>query len=112
MNKSIMSELKAHVLELIKEGAITEDNVDNAHHIAFNEDYYIIGYWSAEKWLEMHEVSVWDAISYVVEQDTLAFGECTLIPAEFNAEKIVNLLAYYAGMEIDFEDILKTEKGE
>lgn len=28
-----------------------EENIDDIHHYAFNEDYYIIGYYKAEQWL-------------------------------------------------------------
>ena len=106
MNKSIKDELKAHVMGLIADGVITEDKAEDAHFHAFNEDYYIIGHWNAEKWLEKHDVKVWDAIEYVIEQDNLMFGETTLTAGDFNPETIVNLLAYYVGMELNFNDML------
>ena len=106
MNESIKAELKAHVMELIADGVITEEMAEDAHYHAFNEDYYIIGYWQAEQWLEKHGVKVWDAIEYVIEQDNLEFGETTLTAGDFNSERIVNLLAYYAGMELNFNEML------
>jgi hypothetical protein len=106
MNKSIRDELKEHVMELIADGVINEDNAEDAHYYAFNNDYYIIGHCNAEKWLEKHGVNVWHAIEYVVEQDELEFGETTLTAADFNPERIVNLLAYYVGMELNFNNLL------
>ena len=110
MNKSIMEELTAHVRELIQDGAINADNIEDGHYIAFNEDYYIIGYGYAEKWLEKHNVSAFDAINYVIEKDQEYFGESTLLPGDFNSERIVNLIAYFAGDEIDIPTIFEEEQ--
>jgi len=110
MNKSIMEELTAHVRDLIQDGAINADNIEDGHYIAFNEDYYIIGYGHAEKWLEKHNVSAFDAINYVTEKDQEYFGESTLLPGDFNSERIVNLIAYFAGDEIDIPTIFEEEQ--
>lgn len=109
MKKSIINELKQHVRDLIADGVINADNIEDAHFHAFGEDYYIIGYWNAEQWLEKHHINAWSAIQYVIEQDLETFGEITLTAGDFNAETIVNLVAYYTGMELNFNDMLKGE---
>ena len=107
MNNSIMQELKAHVQDLISEDRINQDNIEDAHHIAFNEDYYIIGYYQADEWLKKHDVTPWEAIDYVLEQNHLHFGsDFTLDNFDINSEYVVNQIAYFAGLEIDFEELL------
>lgn len=110
MKQSIKEELQAHVIDLIKDGAINEDNLEDAHHVAFNEDYYIIGYYQANEWLKEHGLDAWEAIQYVVEQEKGHFGESSLLPEDFNAERIVNLFVYYAGYEIDIENLFEEQK--
>ena len=108
MNKSIKAELKAHVMELIADGVINQDNAEDAHYHAFNEDYYPC-YWRAEQWLKKHGVSERDATNYILEQDLQEYDERTLTTDDLNAGKVVNLVAYYAGMELNFEKMLKGE---
>ena len=115
MNPSIINELKDYIIDLINEGVITEDNLDDAHHIAFNQDYYIIGYSQAVQWLEKHDESAWDAIEYVIEQEEQHFGEVNIKPEDINPERIVNLLVFFAGYGVDIEDIfneLKVDEDE
>lgn len=59
MNNSIRTELINHVITTIEEQELT--SFDDLHFHAFNEDYYIIGYYQADQWLQQHEVSPWDA---------------------------------------------------
>lgn len=110
MRNSIIEELTAYVAELVADGVINDDNREDAHFHAFNEDYYIIGYWNAEKWLEKHDVSAWEAIQYVVEKEIELFGENTLDVGDMNAERIVNLIAYHVGEEIDFDSIIDAQE--
>lgn len=100
MNTSIKKELLAHVLDLAKDGTLNRENIEDWQHLAFNQDYYIIGYYQAEQWLVKHGVSPFDAIKYVVDQEMYHVGECHLTAAECNAEKIVNLLVYSLGSEL------------
>lgn len=105
MNQSIINELISHAEELIKDGRINQDNIDDAHHIAFGEDYYIIGYHQADEWLKKHYVSPWEAIEYVISQKNQHFGS-EIEPQEINSESVANYIAYFAGFEVDFEELL------
>ena len=100
MNTSIKEELLEHIFDLVKEGTLNRENTEDWQEIAFNQDYYIIGYHLAEQWIEWHSVSPFAVIEYVVDQHMDHFGECQLTPADFNAEKIVNLLVYFVGYEL------------
>jgi hypothetical protein len=103
MRASIKVELQQHVQDLIENEALTPDNVDEWHHIAFNQDYYIIGYYNAEEWLKQHDVSAFEAIADIVEYEKDNFGEVT--SKLDNAESVVNMYVYILGEEIISEAI-------
>ena len=107
MNNSIMQELKQHATDLIADDVINSDNIEDAHHIAFNQDYYIIGYYQAKQWLDSHGVDAWQAIAYVIEQEIAHFGEVNIKPEDINEESVVNLLVFFAGYDIDFDELLE-----
>ena len=100
MKESVINELKAHLEDLKADRVLTDDNRDDWHNVAFNQDYYIIGYYEADQWLKAHNISPWEAIEYVTEQMELQFGEGAIKPEQFNAEYIVNMLVYFTGLEI------------
>ena len=98
MKQSIRVELEHHLLALISDGVLTLDNVEDWHFHAFNEDYYIIGYYNAEQWLERHGVSAFDAIETIKEYEQSNFGE---VSTRFdNAESVVNMYVYILGEEL------------
>jgi hypothetical protein len=103
MNKSVREELEQYVISSIQEGTINAENIDDAHHILFNQDYYIIGYYQADQWLKEHDITPWEAIGYVIEQEREHFGEATIKADGVNSEFIVNNLVFFAGYELDIE---------
>jgi hypothetical protein len=55
MRNSIKEELKNYLDNFIKDLRSDIDEIydgQELHHKAFNEDYYIIGYYQAEQWLK------------------------------------------------------------
>jgi len=103
MNSSIKQELLNLVFDLVREGTLNRENIEEWQHFAFGRDYHFIGYYKAEQWLQKHDVSPFDAIEYVVEQEIDHFGECRLTAADCDAERIVDLLVYYAGSQLIME---------
>ena len=99
MKQSIKAELQQHVQDLIECGTLTPDNVEDWHHIAFNEDYYIIGYYNAEEWFKKHDVSAFVAIAHVAEWEEENLGGVTSNRLR-NAESVANMYAYILGEEI------------
>ena len=98
MNNSIKAELKSHVLSLINDCVLTEENSEDWHFHAFNEDHYLIGYYNCEEWLKKHDVSAFKAINEIVEYEQDNFGE---VSTKFdNAESVVNMFVYIKGEEI------------
>ena len=98
MKGSIKQELLSHVINTINDNDL--DTFEELHFHAFNEDYYIIGYYQAEQWLKQHDISPFKAIAEVIEWEDQVFGESHLKPEDINAEKIVNLYVYAIGEEL------------
>lgn len=118
MKHSIEQELITHVIDHLNDVYICCDNddLDELHHTAFNEDYYIIGYYNAEQWLKKHDVSVFDAISAVIDWERSTLGEVSLSADDINAERIVNLYVYILGEELlseyDLDELTAQELAE
>lgn len=82
------------------------------HNEAFNEDYYIIGYYQASEWLKKHDIDAFTAIDYVIDYEKSVFGETH---TKINSEAIVNMLTYILGeqlisdLDIDLDTCTKCE---
>ena len=98
MKDSIRLELTEHVQMLINDKVLTQDNIDDWHFHAFNEDYYLIGYYNCEQWLKQHDVSAFEAINDIVEYEQDNFGE--VYTKLDNSESVVNMYAYILGEQI------------
>mgnify|MGYP003134728550 CR=1 FL=1 len=98
MKKSIKEELTSYINERVEEiKRYGGSELEELHFHLFNQDYYIIGYYQAQKWLDGHGVSVFDALETIREYEDLHFGECRSYK---NAEETVNMLAYIYGEEL------------
>lgn len=98
MKNTIRQELASHLLDLINDGTINADNLEDAHFVAFNEDYYLIGYYNCTEWLKRHNIDPFEAIGIVQEYEIDNFGESTKVYD--NSEAVVNMLAYIWGEEL------------
>jgi hypothetical protein len=97
MKETIKKELASHILDMIQDNVITDYNIEDWHHLCFNEDYYIIGYYQAEQWLKRHNLSAFKAINICQEYEKENFGEIDIYD---NAEVTVNMLAYIYGYDL------------
>ena len=110
---SVELELLEHAIETLEN---RDGDAEDLHYHAFNENYYLIGHYKAEKWLEKHEISAWEAIEEVIEWEDANFGEVNLKAKDINAERIVNLYVYVMGekvlaeFDLDSEDLLAEMK--
>lgn len=98
MENQIKKELAGHVLNFINDGVIDNTNQESWHYLLFNQDYYLIGYYECEKWLESNNISAFEAISICQEYEKENFGEIT--NKYDNAEKVVNMLVYIYGEQL------------
>ena len=69
-----------------------ESNLDDLHHYAFNEDYYLIGRYQATQWLGDQ---VFNVIGHIKDYEELHFGKVLTDLSE--PESIVNMYAYIIG---------------
>jgi hypothetical protein len=104
MNSSIKTELLNHVNDLVNDGVIDESCFEEWHYYAFNEDYYIIGYWNASEWLKKHDLDPFEAIGELIELQDLHFGSSPLQAKDINSEGIVNDLVFFYGYELGLDN--------
>ena len=101
MKTSIKKELTEYVLNLINDGVLTEENKDDWHFQAFNEDYYLIGYYQCSEWLKHHGIDPFESIAICQQYEIDNFGEVGK-PYD-NAEETVNMLVYIYGEEVIYQ---------
>ena len=90
MKNTIRTELIEHINDTPKE----EQN----HYRLFNEDYYLIGYYNCEEWLKEHNLNTFEAIEICNDYEREHIGE---VQTTFdNAEKLVNHLVYWYGLDL------------
>ena len=102
-------EIAEHYKELLIENGQewAEEHKEDIHHIAFNEDYYIIGTHRAKEWLADKG---FDVIEIIREYEDDNFGQ---VSTNFSdPEKVVNMYVYIVGEQvvndIPFEDVFAT----
>tara|TARA_R110000850_G_scaffold6942_6_gene26223 strand:- start:498 stop:845 length:348 start_codon:yes stop_codon:yes gene_type:complete len=107
MKNSIKVELKEYILEGIQELKI--DNLtskpgrldaNELHQELFNQDYYIIGYFNAQQWMDKHFIDIFEGLEDIKEYEIANFGEAKHYT---NAESMVNMLVYIYGEELIHE---------
>lgn len=100
MNKKeqeMREEARATIIEALKNGY--NGYYCDLHHEVFNTDYYIIGTYKAEKFLE--EYGVFEALEKIQQYERDNFGEVYTDLSD--PEKIANMLWYIIGEEVLFE---------
>ena len=90
-------EIKKHFEDFLEDQGPewVQEHIDDIHHYAFNEDYYIIGTYQAEQWLADH---VFEVIGIIQEYEDMQFGESVTDLGD--SEKVVNMYAYIVGEEV------------
>jgi hypothetical protein len=96
-NSDTIATHKAMIIQAIDDGVVTDENIDDVHHLVFNTDYFIIGHYQAEQWIANNFDSAFDAIEIVRTYEMDLFGETTT-PVE--PERIANMLSYICGEEV------------
>lgn len=107
---TLNKELTQHVINTINDQDL--ESFDELHYHAFNEDYYIIGYYQAKEWLKLHDIDTFDAIETVIDYEQSNFGT---VNTAINSEAIVNMYVYIKGeellysLELDLDTCTKEE---
>ena len=92
-----LKEIKEHCDDFIEDRGEewVSENLDDLHHYAFNEDYYVIGRHNATQWLGDQ---VFNVIDHIKEYEQTNFGEVTTDLSE--PERVVNMYAYIIGEQV------------
>lgn len=92
----IIEELEHNCLQ---DETITDrySDLSKLHQRLFSEDYFIIGYYEANKFIEENFNSTFEAINIVKEYEEFNFG---VFNTPIDSESICNMLAYIIGEEI------------
>ena len=92
---TLNKELVHHIIDTINDNEL--ESFEELHYHAFNEDYYIIGYYQAKQWLKSHDIDAFEAIDTVIDYEKSNFGETN---TAINSEAIVNMYVYIKGEEL------------
>lgn len=96
-SKKTQDELTQRAIDLLKDGVGVNVYGVDLHHELFNSDYYIIGRYQAEQWLNENG-GVFNAIEIIKDYEEDNFGE---VSTDFSEpESIVNMLVYIIGQDI------------
>ena len=98
MRTTIKNELTDYINDLINDGVLNEENKEDWHFHAFNEDYYIIGYYNASEWLKRHNIDSFEAVQICNQFEIDNFGETS--NKYDNSESVVNMLVYIYGEKL------------
>lgn len=92
----LKQDVKDYLIQQLQDDVGLDNDINDLHHYLINEDYFIIGYYQARKWLEKE--SVFEAIEKIKDYEESNFGEVT---TDFSdEEKTANMLAYILADEI------------
>lgn len=89
--------VKQQLVDALNDGRLVGKPINEIHHEVYNTDYFVIGIWKAEQYLQQHE-GVFSAIAEIKEYEELHFGEVTTDLSE--AEHVCNMLAYIYGEKL------------
>ena len=109
MRKEVKEELSELIKDTYKDGRFNLDqDLYDIHNEVFNTDYFIIGYYNAEKWLN-ENYGIFAAIDRIKEYEEDNFGE--VFTDLSSSENVVNMLVYILGEEI-IEEVIEELKNE
>tara|TARA_Y100000401_G_scaffold114812_1_gene117389 strand:+ start:48 stop:431 length:384 start_codon:yes stop_codon:yes gene_type:complete len=92
----LKQDVKNYLIQQLEDNVGLDNDINDLHHYLINEDYFIIGYYQARKWLEKE--SVFEAIEKIRDYEESNFGE---VSTDFsNEEQTANMLAYVLADEI------------
>jgi len=102
--ETIKTELKEYLNDFIADNNLVKWNSDDndLHQEAFNNDYYLIGYYNCSQWLKKHNIDPFEAIAFVQNYERENFGDDAVRTYD-NAETTVNMIVYIIGEEVTNE---------
>lgn len=95
--RNFNADLIEHSINKLKDLKGSSIYVSDLHNEIFNTDYFIIGYYESEKWLNDY-IGVFFAINIIKEYEEKNFG--TIMTDLTSSEKVANMYAYIQGEEL------------
>ena len=96
----LKEDVKEYIIDQLESDVGLDQHISDLHHYLLNEDYFIIGYYEAEKWLKKD--SIFNAIEKIKDYEQSNFGQVTTNLS--SSESVANMLAYILGEEILYEN--------
>lgn len=104
LSEETKNEFISIIIEELEHNCLPEEtlidrygDLTELHFKLFNSDYYIIGYYQANKFINDNFNDAFNAIDIVKDYELNHFGEFT---TDINSESISNMLAYIIGEEL------------
>jgi len=94
--QELKQDVKDYIIQQLNDDVGLDQHISDLHHYLLNEDYFIIGYYKAEKWLKKD--SIFNAIETIKDYEQSNFGKVSTDLS--SSESVANMLAYILGEEI------------
>jgi len=92
----LKQDVKEYIIQQLNDDVGLDQHISDLHHYLLNQDYFIIGSWRAEQWL--NKDSIFNAIETIKDYEQSNFGQ---VSTDLNSsENVANMLAYILGEEI------------
>tara|TARA_R100000655_G_scaffold31106_1_gene62407 strand:- start:26 stop:412 length:387 start_codon:yes stop_codon:yes gene_type:complete len=92
----LKQDVKDYIIQQLNDDVGLDQHISDLHHYLLNEDYFIIGSWRAEQWL--NKDSIFNAIETIKEYEQSNFGQVSTDLS--SSENVANMLAYILGEQI------------
>ena len=92
----LKEDVKEYIIQQLNDDVGIDQHISDLHHYLLNEDYFIIGSWRAEQWL--NKDSIFNAIETIKDYEQTNFGQVSTDLSR--SESVANMLAYILGEEI------------
>jgi len=96
----LKQDVKNYIIDQLNDDVGLDQYIGDLHHYLLNEDYFIIGSWRAEQWL--NKDSIFNAIETIKNYENDNFGQVSTDLS--SSESVANMLAYILGEEILFNN--------
>ena len=86
----LRQDVKNYIIQQLNDDVGLNHCIIDLHHYLLNQDYFIIGSWRAEQWLQKD--SIFNAIETIKDYEQSSFGKVTTDLS--SSESVANMLAF------------------
>ena len=88
--QELKQDVKNYIIDQLNDDVGLDQHISDLHHYLLNQDYFIIGSWRAEQWLQKD--SIFNAIETIKDYEQSSFGKVTTDLS--SSESVANMLAF------------------